>query len=60
MKTIKVKFVLAISLVNCKVEDIVSINVEDDATSDEIDNKITEEYSNWVHENNQGYFEIID
>ena len=60
MKTIKVKFVLAISLVGCQIEDIVSIDVEDDATPDEIDNEITEEYSNWVHENNQGYFEIID
>lgn len=60
MKTIKVKFTMSFSLVGCSIDETVSIDVEDDATDTEINETIIEEYTQWIFEQNNGGFYIIE
>lgn len=60
MKTIKVRFTLSIGYVGCEKEDDLELEVADDATPEEIEEVVTEEYTNWVHEQNQGCYIILN
>jgi len=60
MRTLNVEFTMSLNLVGCTKEDIVQIDVEDDATDEEIDEIINEEYTQWLFDQNQGGYQILN
>lgn len=60
MKTIKARFTLSIGFVGAKHEDIVEIQVEEDATKEEIEEEINEEWERWAMNYIDGGAEIIE
>ncbi len=57
--TRKYNFSIATNLVRSEHSEIVEIHLDDDLTEDEIDAQVTEIYTEWLFENNQGGFSQI-
>jgi len=57
--TKKYEFTLATNRLGSEVADIVEIAFDDNATEEEIEKIVCEEYAEWVAEHNHGSFQEI-
>jgi hypothetical protein len=60
MKIVKCKFSIATQYVKSSYSEHVKIEVEDDATEQEIEQEVEETYRNWLEEHNYGAWSIIE
>lgn len=60
MKTIKVKFYVSTNYVGSAVEEIVEIEVDEDASENEIESDIQAAYEDWLSNNTEREWTIIE
>jgi protein-tyrosine-phosphatase len=60
MKTVKCKFTIATQYVKSEYSEEQEVQVESDATQDEIDDAVNEAYSEWLNNHNYGGVQILE
>lgn len=60
MITKKYHFSISTNKVGSETSDIVELQFDDDATLEEIENQVTEIYTDWLFENNNGGFHELN